>query len=314
MNAVCYQLRVMGLSGGEGTMRVSQLHKALGALATTARRATSLLATGSGSSKGGAPRWLADATDFTVTGLNPGSTVIEVAALPLGTAAPERFAQPELWGAESQAKATALDLVAQAIEEAKNPNSDGNWFDGAVLKAILSFPVSGRMSTVNFTLTPIGAHSRHRSFSLEREAKQGIQKRLQAIPAPRAFIVSGRLDEIRYPSKGFRLTLPDESHILGHLVPAVAVESLRPLWGRPATVEGMVHFKASGTPRLIKARKVIAQVAEDAVFRELPMVDPLIAGDQEKVRLRATDSINLDRIVNRWPGDESIEELMEMLD
>lgn len=313
MDAVCYQLRVTGLSGGEGTIRVSQIQKALGALATTARRATSLLATGSGASKG-VPGWLADATDFTITGLKPGSTVIEVAALPLGAAVPERFAQQELWGAESQADVTALDLVARAVEEAKNPDSDGQWFDSAVLKAILDFPISGRTPTVNYTLTPIGVNGRHSSFSLERQAQWGIQRRLQAIPIPRAFIVSGRLDEIKYPSKGFRLTLPDESHILGRLVPAVAVESLRPLWGRPATVEGMVHFKANGQPRLITARKVMAQVPEDAVFRELPVVDPLIAGDQDKVRLHATDSINLDRIVNRWPGDESIEELMEMID
>ena len=81
--SVRYQLRVTGLPEPEGTMRVSQLHKALGALATTARRATSLVATGSGSLKGGTAAWLAKATDFTVTGLQPGSTVIEVDALPL---------------------------------------------------------------------------------------------------------------------------------------------------------------------------------------------------------------------------------------
>lgn len=80
---VRYQLRVTGLAEPEGTMRVSQLHKALGALATTARRATSLVATGSGSSRGRAAEWLTKATDFTVTGLNritdrwPGDESIE---------------------------------------------------------------------------------------------------------------------------------------------------------------------------------------------------------------------------------------------
>jgi hypothetical protein len=33
-------------------------------------------------------------------------------------------------------------------------------------------------------------------------------------------------------------------------------ESLRPLWGHPATVEGMVHFKLNGQPRFIEARKI----------------------------------------------------------
>jgi len=313
--SVRYQLRVTGLPEPEGTMRVSQLHKALGALATTARRATSLVATGSGSLKGGTAAWLAKATDFTVTGLQPGSTVIEVDALPLGAAAPERFAQRDLWDTESHADFTALDNAARAIEEAKDPNSDGNWFDSAVVGSILDFPISTREPAVTYALNPVGAHSRHRSFVLEGHAKQGIRKQLQAIPAPRAFVVSGRLDEIKYPSKGFRLTLPDKSYLLGRLVSAEAAESLRSLWGSSATVEGMVHFKASGRPRLIEARKVlVADASADAVFRELPVADALIAGNQDRIRLRASDSINLDLIADRWPGDESIEELMEMLD
>ena len=312
---VCYHLRVTGLSEREGAIRVSRLRKALGALATTARRATSLLATGSGSSTGGVAGWLAKATDFTVTGLKPGSTVIEVDALPLGAAAPERFAQQDLWGAESHADVTALDIAARAIEEAKAPDSDGNWFDSAVLQAILAFPISAREPTVDYALNPVGAHSRHCSFLLGAQAKQEIQNRLQAIPAPRALVVSGRLDEIKYPSKSFRLTLPDDSHLLGRLVSAATADSLRSLWGSSATVEGMVHFKASGRPRLIEARKVmVADASADAVFRELPVADALIAGDRDRVRLRASDSIDLDRIANKWPGDESIEELMEMLD
>ncbi len=108
--------------------------------------------------------------------------------------------------------------------------------------------------------------------------------------------------------------LPDESCLLGRLVPAVAAESLRPLWGCAATVEGMVHFKANGRPRLIEARKVMPQVPADAVFCELPVTDALIAGERHGIQFGATESINLDRTVNKWPGDESIDELMGMLD
>lgn len=314
MSAVCYQLRVTGLSESGGTIRVSHLVKALGALEKTARRATSLLATGGGTAKGRRSAWLADATDFKITGLKAGSTVFEVAALPLVAAAPDRFAQPDLWSDNSNAHATALDLAARAIEEAKEPNSDGDWFDSAVLEAISAFPISKDAPEVSYALSPVRASKRHRSFVLDRYAKQRIEERLKTIPASRAFVVSGTIDEVKYLSKGFRLTLPDKSHILGRLVAAAAVESLRPLWGRPATVEGTVHFKASGRPRLIEARTVMAQVPGDAIFRELPVADALFVGEQGRVRLGPADSINLDRIANKWPGDESIDELMEMLD
>lgn len=226
MNAVCYQLLVTGLSEGGGPMRVSQFLNVVGALARTARRATRLLATGSGSLNGGAIGWLADATDFAVTGLEPGSTVIEVVALPLGVAAPAQFARRK-HGAESHAEATALDLAAWAVEEAKNPDSDGKWFDSAVLEAILDFPFSTCPPAVTYALIPVGTNSPHRSFSLEPEARQSIQKRFQAMPPPRG---------------------------------------------------------------------LVAQPEDDTI------------------RLDSTYSINLDRITDRWPGDESIEELMEMLD
>ncbi len=314
MGAVCYQLRVTGLSEDVGTIRVSQLVKALGALQKTARRATSLLATGSGAVRRRGSGWLADATDFKVTGLKAGSTVFEVAALPLATAVPDRFAQRSFWGDSSIADDTPLDLAARAIEEAKETDPAGDWFDSTVLDAILEFPVPKHSPTVSYALSPIGASVRHGSFVLERQARHRIRKRLQSIPASRAFVVSGTIDEIKYPTKGFRLTLPDESHIRGRLVDGAAVESLRPLWGRPVTVEGMVHFKASGRPRLVEARKVMAPVPGDAIFRELPVADALIVGKQDRIRLGPADSINLDRIANKWPGDESIDELMEMID
>ena len=273
MSAVCYQLRVTGLSDDRGTMGMSQLVKVLGTLQVTARRATCLLATGSGAVKGRGSGWLADATDFKVTGLKAGSTVFEVEVLPLATAVPDRLAQRNSWGDSSIADKTPLDLAARAIEEAKETGTAGDWFDSTVLKAILAFPLPKHSPTVSYAL-----------------------------------------DEVKFPTHGFRLTLPDESYILGRLVDGAAVESLRPLRGRPATVEGMVHFKASGRPRLIEARKVMAQVAGDAIFRELRVADALIVGEQDRIRLGPADSINLDRIANKWPGDESIDELMEMID
>lgn len=63
MGAVRHRLRTAGISTDGGIVRVSRLHKALGTLATTARRATGLLATGSGWSNREPVGWLTDTTD-----------------------------------------------------------------------------------------------------------------------------------------------------------------------------------------------------------------------------------------------------------
>lgn len=62
MGTVRHRLRTASISTDGGIVRVSRLHKALGALATTARRATGLVATGSGWSNG-EPVGLTDTTD-----------------------------------------------------------------------------------------------------------------------------------------------------------------------------------------------------------------------------------------------------------
>lgn len=87
-------------------------------------------------------------------------------------------------------------------------------------------------------------------------------------------------------------------------------ETLRPLWGKQATVEGMVHFKTNGSPRLIYARRVHARVDGDHVFEKLPAQSRLFDPEKEK-RALAFDPKDL---AGLWPGDESIEELLDLLD
>ena len=94
-------------------------------------------------------------------------------------------------------------------------------------------------------------HYRSRLGGLPRTT---IQERLNSVRSPRAFIVSGRLDQIEYSSGRFRLMVNQRAPLLGKLVgEPFDVERLRSLWGRSATVEGMVHFKHNGQPRLIEA-------------------------------------------------------------
>ena len=58
-------------------------------------------------------------------------------------------------------------------------------------------------------------------------------------PEPRAFIVSGRLDEIKHGNGRFRLVVAQGSALLGRVDPtSLDVEALRPLWGK--------HFDCRG--------------------------------------------------------------------
>ena len=313
-----YRLRLGGLPGAAGQIRATTLTRVVEALFETAKRATRLLATGEGTGRGKTPSWLQDAAEFTLTGLKPGSTVLDVEAPSLRDTAYEAFGTQDLLddGRETCRPSlddTALDLAALAIREAQEDDPAGDRFDGSVLEAILGFRKAAGESGVRYEMTSRG--SAHGNFRLDDAACARIREHLNGIRSPRAFMVSGRLDRIEHDSGRFRLMVNQGAPLPGKLVgEALDVERPRPLWGGQATVEGMVHFKHNGQPRLIEARRIRGYMEGDSVFQEIPSVDvPMrhVLPGNETRRGRAADFMKL---WGTWPGDEPFEELLAELD
>ena len=286
----------------------------LGALLNTAERATRLLAMGEGSAKGTKPAWLARSVDLTVTGITPGSTILEIDAPRISDVALEAFEQKDFWRETPGDEDTALDLAALAIQEVERGDSAGDRYDASVLEAVMEFQKAVRDEGVRFELIP--KEPRRGSFELTDATYAKIKERRAQLPEPRAFIVHGKLDEIRHSGGRFRLLLDNGLQLLGRIhAEFLSGESLRPLWGHPATIEGMVHFKLNGQPRFIEARKISAPAPGDEVFSSLPMVPARLSQDslfpELTHRNRDADPMAL---WGAWPGEEPIEELMAQLD
>ena len=146
------------------------------------------------------------------------------------------------------------------------------------------------------------------------------------IPVPRAVVVSGHLDEIGHGLRRFRLLMGGGS-LQGRLGRgSLDVELLRPLWGKRATVQGIVHFKSNGQARFIEARRISARADGDKIFETMPVAE--IGGGRVADVLAESDRIGtvsrgsakamrrVDPMVlwGAWPGDEPIEELLAQLD
>ncbi len=245
--------------------------------------------------------------------LRPGSTIFGVEAPQLRETARDQFAQTDLWSKQPGLDDTALDLVARSIREIRMESPVGDYFDGSVLDAILMFPMAAGIAGVRYEMIPQGAA--RGQFALDDETWACARDRLNNIPAPRSFVVSGRLDEIKHGNGRFRLLVNPNSALLGRLDAAsLHVEALRSLWGRQATVEGTVHFKPDGRPRFIEARRISARRDGDSVFEDMPSVEirqPTDLFPAQYAQAGAFDPIDL---AGSWPGDESIEELLAQLD
>ena len=308
-----YQFRISGLNEVDGQIKASTLSRVLDALLATAERTTRLLATGTGSGKGARPRWLNATIDFTITDLRPGSTIFGIEAPQLRETVRDQFAQTNLWSKQPGSDDTALDLVARSIQEVRMENSVGDYFDSSVLDALLMFPKATGIAGARYEIIPQGA-ARGR-FALDDETWACARDRLDNIPAPRSFVVSGRLDEIKHGNGRFRLLVNPNSALLGRLDAAsLHVEALRSLWGRQATVEGTVHFKPDGQPRFIEARRISDRRDGDSVFEDMPSVDIRQPTDLFPARHAQAGAFDPIDIAGSWPGDESIEELLAQLD
>ena len=308
-----YRLRLTGLQEAEGHIRAASLVRVLEALVQAAERATSLLAVGESRSRGRPPGWLKATADLVLTGLEPGSTVLQIEAPCLGETAHEQFAQQDLWRDPPNLEDTALDLVAYAIHEAKEDGARGERFDSGVLGAIVKLGSTVPTPEACYELIPRG--SARGRFALDGDTCGLINRRLDTIPKPRAFVVSGKLEAIQHAAARFRIVLDSGQQLLGRLESErLEAEMLRPLWGKPTTVEGIVQFKINGEPRLVEARKISASTSGDKAFAELPTAKLAASpGLFPELKTRAVSS-DSKQLWGAWPGDEPIEDLMAELD
>lgn len=307
-------MRLEGLSEARGHIGAETLVRTLRALLGTAARATRLAATGRSVAKGPRPAWLRAAMDFTVTGLGTGSTTLDIQAPRLGDILSDDFAQHDLWLQQPDVRDTALDLGARAISEAQKASASGDHYDTSVLEEILGLGRAAAAPDVRYELIP--EDPARPGFVLKATACARIKEHLRLIPSPRAFVVSGRLDEIGHGTGRFRLLMEDGESLQGRLhLSSLDVELLRPLWGNPATVQGIVHFKSNGQPRFIEAFRISARAAADAIFERMPTA--VTIGYEVAVTGPSFTVIrNVDPMVlwGAWPGDEPIEELLAQLD
>lgn len=135
------------------------------------------------------------------------------------------------------------------------------------------------------------------------------------IPSPKMCVVSGRLEEIKFSTGEFCLVLRDGSRLLGKINSDILdVELLRNLWGKATTVQGIVHFKSNLQPRFIKAQRISEFHDGDSLFEELPRGE--LMGGQEWIKKLDAKARKFDpmTLMGKWPGDETLEELLAELD
>jgi hypothetical protein len=311
MSGIKYKIRIGGLQTPEGTIPIGALRSVLDVLLESSKRGLRLAVQGESVKRGEVPSWLSKSLDFTVTGLEKGSTVLGLEAPVLGETAPVQIAEQDLWYSKPAPEDTALTLLSRSVRDTMSENLESDSYDAGVLNGLLSFDSILR----NFAQR-IEFESDERPqdrFKLGCEEIEKIRQLKTDTPEPMTFVVSGKLDMIQHSSKRFHLEVSDRQSIPGTVDPEfLSAEDLRQWWGKKVTIKGLVHFRPSRRVRLIEAQVIKSKAEGEEVFERVP-VPPTTMELFEPTRRATPTAGALMEVWGKWPGDESIEEILAAL-
>lgn len=308
-----YTLRLTG-PGVPGDHRLpgALVRDLLDTLDRSARGAVRLRLEGYSASRGPTPGWLDRAArfDLQLDAAVPDGT-LRLEARTLGESLPDRFEQPDLFGPDAVADETPISLLAAGLGDAVRGRRESEAFDDALLH---HFETLGRVFGRHVeTLEFRNGRPDAPTLTLTAEGIHVVEQMQRQIPRPERVRVAGRLDAIRYSDRAFTLVVPRGPSLRG-VFAGDDGGRLKAHFGQVVAVSGMGHFKPSGALRVIEADGVApASEGDLAVFAAVPT--PLGAAfDPHDVRVPQGPKTGIAAIFGKWPGEESDEEILRILD
>lgn len=310
MKTVPYMLKLQGLKSGKGNISLRTLGAISNTLLDACERALRFAVEGVSVKRGKAPAWLEKSIDINVGGIHPGSTIIDLDAPILEETAFPQIERQSFLDVQPKGEDTALTVLAKAVSDALSNDVEGNFFDRGVLDALLNFK------------SLLGSNVRMEIDCQERPLEHiGVAKTefekistLEArIPQPQVTIVAGRCNLIERSHGRFELLLEDGRKIQGALDPTlIHAEKMRELWAKKVTLKGIAHFTPSGRIRYIEAQAIKDFEPTEKLFEAMPGHQTSFEFLSEFRRKHPSNELPKE-IWGKWPGDESIEELLDLL-
>ncbi len=127
-------------------------------------------------------------------------------------------------------------------------------------------------------------------------------------------VVSGFLNLIEHSNRGFQLKLEDGKSVDGIMdTSLVDFESMRELWGKKVTIKGKAQYKPSGKLSSVEAQLIRSFEPGDELLQKIPKIRKHIKLTEEFLIKKKSNGDALRKIWGKWPGDESIDDLLVAL-
>ncbi len=299
-----YQIRLLGPETRGARISGFVLRDLLHVLTEGSLRSLRLKVEGRSLAKGPVPPWLKASARFDVVGLADGSTVLMLEAPTLIEAAPERFAQKDLFQ-DVDVEIPSLALMEQGLQDALAGNSESDAYDDDLIEVFEDF---SRLLGSGIRSIRIQGD---RVLDVTQDGMGRIGQLRRQTPPPRRIRVAGKIDAIRHSDRMFTLILESETTIRG-IAETIPANHLAELFGKSAIVSGRAVFRPSGSLLRIEAEHVDLAEGDVSIWSSIPQ--PLEGEvDLRKLRQVQGPRSGLNVIFAEWPGDESDDEIRARL-
>lgn len=204
---------------------------------------------------------------------------------------------------------TPMTLIIESFRAALDEKGDKDLIDKDLVNTLMKFKTNFSAEGDVIELSNRGSVPK---IKLKKSDFKKLAELEQSIPAPRKIKVMGRLDEMKYSKMKLGLITEDGPVSLSTESNEI-LDRLTDYMGKEITVTGMAHYHYSGSISIIAVESFSEPAASDRLFKRLPVS----RGVEQQVlfQLKSGKKPNaLGELTGKWPGDESFEELLKMLD
>ena len=208
---------------------------------------------------------------------------------------------------------TALTVWANSYNEATSEKYESEFYDKGLLTSFISFKdfINKHAQSIEIDSTYDKKISRLR---IDNQQLERVQKLTASIPESRKIVLSGFIDIIEHFAGRFKLNLENGEKIQGAIDKEfLDLEIMRNYWGKKVTIKGLADYKPNGKIRFVKADLIKPFEEAEKLFQEY-MVFEEPRNFVYEISQAQTDFSPLKEIWGKWPGDESIDDILAALD
>ena len=300
-----------------GKISFSKLHELQEKLTALAEGAVLNLITGrSKPGRGQKPKWLKEVIDFQITGLNSGSTILEIEAPEISNVYQGKqfgiFDEPE---AEKLLHGSAFGLASYVYDKAIHQPESSGLLDKYLLRKITDFSKILDSDDSEINLISNG-QSQSKSVSIKKETLQQVSITEQKTRESVKTAVTGTLDVMRHKKEQMEIVTTDDQRMRAFPGNNLNIKNLKNFFGEKVKVTGLAHFKTDGNLKYIEILDIQSAKDKEQFIEELTLpifedVDLKILAKEQ--RWQGFNEEKFKQEISDMKIEESLEEMLEIL-